>query len=195
MPSLKLINSHLAEKGQRIKINDIYSSKSEIFFGVLQGSSFGPLLFNIFICDLVMFVHVNYGDDNTPYSIGTGIHNIIFVLEQASDILSKWRMDNYLKTNPDKYHVLLSKTSPTQLIVKHIPIASSWCEKLLGVKIDQKLSFDPHVELICKKASQKLNELAQMASSLKFKQRKLLLNAFITAQFFYVPIIWIKQSD
>ena len=104
-------------------------------------------------------------------------------------------MDNYLKTNPDKYHVLLSKTSPTQLIVKHIPIASSWCERLLGVKIDQKLSFEPHVELICKKANQKLNELAQMASSLKFKQRKLLLNSFITAQFFYVPIIWIKQSD
>ena len=40
-----------------------------------------------------------------------------------------------------------------------------------------------------KKASQKLNALLRMASSLKFKPRKLLLNAFSTAQFSYVPAI------
>ena len=129
----------------------------------------------------------NYADDNTPYSTGTGIHNITSDLEQASDILSKWFQDNYLKANPDKYHVLLSETSETQLIVKNVPIASSCCEKLLGIKIDHKLSFEPHVESLCKKASQKLNALARLTSSLKFKQRKLLLNAFITAQFSYAP--------
>ena len=58
-----------------------------------------------------------YADDNTPYSTGTGIDNIIYDLEQASDILSKWFMNNYLKANPEKYHVLLSETSETQLIV------------------------------------------------------------------------------
>ena len=180
MPSLKLINSYLSKRRQRIKINDVYSSWSEILFGVPQGSILGPLLFNIFICDLFMFLPkngiANYADDNTPYSTGTGIHNIISDLEQASDILSKWFQDNYLKANPDKYHVLLSETSETQLIVKNVPIASSCCEKLLGIKIDHKLSFEPHVESLCKKASQKLNALARMASSLKFTQRKLLLN-------------------
>ena len=89
--------------------------------------------------------------------------------------MSKWFIDNYLKANPDKYHLLLSETSETQLIVKNVPIASS-CEKLLGIKIDHKLSFEPHVESLCKKASQKLNALARMVSSLKFTQRKLLLN-------------------
>ena len=96
-------------------------------------------------------------DDTTPYSTGTGIHNIISDLEQASDILSKWFMDNYLKANPDKYHALLSETSETQLMVKNVPVASSCCEKLLGIKIDQKLSFEPHVESLCKKASQNFN--------------------------------------
>ena len=57
----------------------------------------------------------NYADDNTLYSTGTGIHNIISGLEQASDILSKWFMDNYLKTNPDKYNVLLSETSENSI--------------------------------------------------------------------------------
>ena len=125
--------------------------------------------------------NANYADDNTPYSTGNGIQNVMSDLEQASDILSKWFIDNYLKANPDKYHVLLNETSETQLIVENVPIASSSCEKLLGIKIDQKLSFEPHVDSLCKKASQKLNALARMTSSLKFKQRKLLLNAFITA--------------
>ena len=52
-------------------------------------------------------------DDNTPYSTGNGIHNIMSDLEQASDILSKWFIGNYLKANPDKYHILLSATSNT----------------------------------------------------------------------------------
>ena len=59
----------------------------------------------------------------------------------------------------------------------HGPIASSSGEQLLGIKIDQKLSFEPR-DSICKQGSQKLNALARMASSsLKFKQWKLLLNA------------------
>ena len=69
--------------------------------------------------------------------------------------MSNWSIDNYLKANRDKYRVLLSETSETQLIVENVPIASSCCEKLLGIKIDQKLSFEPHVESLCKTASQK----------------------------------------
>ena len=111
-------------------------------------------------------------------------------LEQGLDILSKCFIDNCLKANPDKYHILLSETSETQLIVENVPVASSCCKKSLG--IDQKLSFEPHVDSLCKKASQKLNALARMTSSLKFKQRKLLLNAFITAQ--YASVIWMFHS-
>ena len=135
----------------------------------------------------------NYADDNTSYSTGNRIHNIISDLEQASDILSKWFIDNYLKANLDQYHVLLSEISETQLIVENVPIASS-CEKLLGFKMDHKLSFELYIESLCKKASQKLNALARMISSLKFKQRKLSLNAFTTAQFSYALVVAIFHS-
>ena len=53
--------------------------------------------------------------------------------------------------------------------MENVPIASSCCEKLLEIKTDQKLSVEPHVEMLCKKASQKLNVLSWMASSLKLK--------------------------
>ena len=52
MPSLKLLHSYLTKRRQRVKINNTYSSWSEILFGVPQGSILGPLLFNVFLCDL-----------------------------------------------------------------------------------------------------------------------------------------------
>ena len=53
MPSLKLVNSYLSKRRQRIKINDVDSSWSEILFVVPQGSILGSLLFNTFICNLL----------------------------------------------------------------------------------------------------------------------------------------------
>ena len=50
--SLKLLHSYLTKQKQRVKLNGKYSSRSEIIFGVPQGPILGPLLFNIFLCDL-----------------------------------------------------------------------------------------------------------------------------------------------
>ena len=48
----ELVNSYLSNTKQRVKINDKYSSWSEILIVVPQNSILGPLLFNIFICDI-----------------------------------------------------------------------------------------------------------------------------------------------
>ena len=75
------------------------------------------------------------------------------------------------------------------LNVGGIEISNSKCEKLLGIKIDSKLLFDSHFKSLYKKTSQKLNALSRVAYQLDFNQRKLLLNAFVTSQFAYAPVV------
>ena len=50
---------------------------------------------------------------------------------------------------------------------------NSRCGKLVRVKIDHELSFEFHTESLCKKASQKLNALSRVASSLRIDQRRI----------------------
>ena len=61
-----------------------------------------------------------------------------------------------MKANPDKFHLLLIKTDCQGMEVCNEKIENSFCEKLLGIKIDTKLKFEEHVETLGKKASQKI---------------------------------------
>ena len=66
-----------------------------------------------------------------------------------------------MKRNTDKCHLIESTNNAPELKVGDSLIKTSTCEKLLGVKIDYKLTFDIHVASLCKKANGKLRTLAR----------------------------------
>ena len=156
------------------------------------------MLFKIFLCDLFQFfpdLHItNYADRNTPYSTTINLNNVLHDLEKMSNTLLKWFTDNLLKANPEKSHLVTNSSQEIQIYIGGMAISKSKSEKLLGIHIDNKLTFEPHVRSLCKKASQKLNAFARIACSLKFDQRKFLLNVFIISQFSYAPVVWIFCS-
>ena len=165
LSALKLVHSYLSKRQQRTKINQSFSSWEEILFGVPQGSILGPILFNIFISDLFLVIKdvdfASYADDNTIYQSGGNVDDVINGLKVSAEKLFKWFSDNQMKGNTDKCHLIMSTKNAPELQIGDSSIKPSNCEKLLGVKIDYKLTFDEHVNSLCKKASSKLRALAR----------------------------------
>ena len=62
-----LIYNYFSNPKQRVKVNDSYSSWSEILFGIPQFQLFGVLLFDMFICDMFYFM-----EDFNPIQDGGG---------------------------------------------------------------------------------------------------------------------------
>ena len=196
--ALTLVLSYLSNRKQRTKVNSSYSSWEEILFGVPQGSILGPLLFNIFICDLFFIMDdtefASYADDNTPYVSGENLDEVISLLEEKSRDLFRWFELNQMKANPEKCHLLLSTDENLQININNVKIGNSHCEKLLGIKIDSKLTFKNQIEDICSKASGKLHALSRVTPYMDLQKKRLVLNAFFKSQFNYCPLAWMFHS-
>ena len=133
-------------------------------------------------------------DYNTIYSTGDSIDDIIVSLQDSAKKVFQWF--NQVKGNTSKY-LLLSKCWRTQLETGGSLIKNSTSEKLLGDKIDNKLSSDEHVKN-CKKTNNKLKTLHYIWKTLclymDIVKCKIVFNAFFNAQFYYCPLKWIHYS-
>ena len=67
-------------------------------------------------------------------------------------------------------------------------------QKILGVTIDNKLTFKSHIEDLCKKASQKIGALSGLSNHLNDSQKRLVLNSIMKSQLSYCPLAWMFCS-
>ena len=154
--SLAFIYSYLSDRKQRTKVNNSFSSYSEITTGIPQGSIIGPLLFNIYINNIFYFVSesnlTNYADDNTPYAIDTNIDTLITKLVDDTSKLVTWFNDNYFKMNAEKCKLLITNhADDISAIISGESITCRKSVKLFGINIDNKLDFNIHISGLCKK--------------------------------------------
>ena len=103
----------------------------------------------------------SYADDNTPCTSDQNIHDVIRTLESNSVRLFKLSPNNQMKSNKDKCCLFLSNKERVTMKVEETEIKSSNCEKLLGIKIDDKFIFN--LNYIMDKASRDTNALSRVA--------------------------------
>ena len=140
--SLNLLHSYLSNRKQRVKIDTTFS----VLLGVPQGSILGPLLFNIFLNDLILRIEksqiYNFADGNTLYASGKNIGDVATCLEVDMENILKWFDSNRMVANPDKFQVMflgLPKNSNICIEVDDLVLVPKDNVKLFGINIDSEL--------------------------------------------------------
>ena len=192
--------SYLSGRYQRVKIDSYRSEWVPLKKGIPQGSCLGPLIFNIFVNDLFLFIEkcmlINYADDNTlSYSAKT-FDVIMDALRFDTKNAIKWFTMNYMQANPDKFQVMIMKPIcnrqdiPGVLDIDGVQLQNQSDVKLLGITLDCKLQFNKHISNICERASRQLNVLSRFKNIFSTEEKKTMYKAFILANFGYCPIVW-----
>ena len=104
--TLRLFQSYLSKRKQFVNIHGFMSDILEILSGVPQGSILGPILFNIFINDLLYHIKStnthNYADDNVLSAAADNVAGVIKSLETGADEALAWIDYNFMFANLDK---------------------------------------------------------------------------------------------
>ena len=148
--------------------------------GAPQGSILGQILFNVFINDLLWILNselLNFADDNTISAAENTIEELISTLEKESQAAIDWFVSNEMIVNPDKFQAIVVKRNNKMkdsysLNINQEVINSENCVKLLGVEIDNKLSFEKHISTLVKKASNQLNAISRIQTFMGFKEKR-----------------------
>ena len=93
-----------------------------------------------------------------------------------------------MKINRDKSLFVLSGNKKAIANSANNSIESEGVHELFGITTDSKLTFENHINKLCKKASQKLNALARISNLMVFDKRKITMKAIITSRISYCPL-------
>ena len=167
--------------------------------GVPQGSILGPLVFNIFVNDMFPFVDIcslyNYADDNSISTASPRVHDVVSNLETDCKNIMEWFSVNGLQANPSNFQFMLLSSSNIHkcnisLCVDDMNVKPEPHVKILGVFLDDKLSFNQHVSIRCTKSARQLKTLAWISRYLNISSRSLLYNSFVRSNFNYCAMVW-----
>ena len=194
---LDWITSFLTCRKQRVKIGHCLSNESDVSSGVPQGSVLGPLLFLLFINDIVYMFGDNlkvklFADDVKIYIEVNDIADNL-MLQRGLDNLKRWCIKWQLNISIEKCAVLhLGSYNKTfnNYNIDTVQLPNTCEVKDLGVTVDSMLTFKSHINNIVTKAHQRATLIIRCFQS---REPELLFKAFtvyVRPLLEYCSVIW-----
>ena len=197
--ALDWFESYLTGRSQRIKLGNCLSCRSDLSFGVPQGSVLGPLLFTLYTTPLSSLVsghaipHHLYADNNWLYVSFSSGDSALNDIQSCLASVQSWMSTNKLKLNPDKMEFLLIGNErqrgkylsmfPIELLgVETYPAKSA---RNLGVIFDKNFNFRSHISAICSSCIYHIQDLRRIHRHLDLDSAKLLVNALVSSRLDY----------
>lgn len=162
--AVHLMNDYFDFRAQSVRVSNVNSLPLDIKLGVPQGSVLGPLLFLIYINDLPQYLNdirtKLFADDTTLIFANEQIESSISACKNGLRLLIEWCDHNYLYVNWSKTFAMIVSNKrldiPSYIECNGFKIEVVSKFKLLGVVLDQKLSFLDHVCAVGKAINSKL---------------------------------------
>ena len=199
------IQSYLRDRIQTVKFDCYESDESTVESGVPQGSILGPLLFITCTNDLVLELNeydiFTYADDMQILIKGRLVEELSLKLESAIEKANLYYRNNSLMCNPTKTEIMLmgtkkrlSKTGKLRVKVSSgnevKELVGEKYLKVLGVLIDQSLTWDQQTSKMKQKATNSIRNLHRINDLVPRKQQRILYNSLVAPHFSYADIVW-----
>ena len=203
---LRIFENFLKEQKQRVVLNGQTSSWSDALAGVPQGSILGPLLFLIYINDLLDGLQCNpklFADDTSLFSMVYNITEATNNLNNDLAKITKWAHQWKMSFNPDiskKAHEVIFSwknllTFHPPLTFNNIPVAQTNCQKHLGMQLDKKLNFDEHLSKVESKVNKTISIICKLQNVVPSPALLTIFRSFVRPHLDYGDIIYDKAYN
>ena len=163
-----------------------------------QGSILGPLLFILYINDIVgaskLLHFILFADDTNLFYSCRNFDSLIKTLNSELDKLATWFRSNNISLNISKTNFMFFGHKPysitPHILIDGILLKQVSSSKFLGVFIDTNLTWKDQISSVSNKISRGIGALNRVKSILSPKLLLLLYHTLIYPHLFYCCIIW-----
>ena len=199
---LNFFRSYLHDRKQCSNVNEHSSTFGTIRCGVPQGSILDPLLFIIYMSDLPLCIengHVTmYADDTSSSSCIKFTDDIISEVIPNMRSLMDWLRTNRLNLNKLKTEFMLSRTSANILKIGELlairidghTIKRVRKPEYLGIIIDEKLTWEHHIDYISLKIKRNTGILRRVKGDNPKRSLTLLYKTLVEPYLSYYNKTW-----
>ncbi|PJE77717.1 hypothetical protein CI610_03355 [invertebrate metagenome] len=194
---LEWLKNYISDRQQQVIVKNVYSNTGYTTAGVPQGSVLGPLLFLIYINDIVdnmNSISRLFADDTSLMYSSSSLLDIQRSLNNDLQKLNKWSQDWLTKFNPQKTDVLLITNSknipPLNLTFGEETLKLVGNHRHLGVTFSSDAKWSLHIAEIIKTCMKKVSVLRKFKFLLSRKTLLRIYRVFVLPVLEYACEVW-----